>query len=112
MLKAMDIVRVTDWGCQYTRYSEWFETHIDDLETEWLIKYAYGNHRHCTERRCNDNIKYQVLYVDEYERVCLITHATDYSDYIFDVYLIGLNGVELYNNPSEMTIEEIEEVEE
>lgn len=115
MIKAGDIVRVTDWRCQYVRCSDWFNTHIASLKTEWLIKYAYGDRTHYIdyidiERACNDNKKYRVLYVDEYEKTCLITRAVDYSKHpVFEVYLIGLKGVELYNKPTEMTISEIEE---
>ena len=108
MLKAGDIVRVTDWGCQYSTNSLWFVEHMDDLETEWLIKYTYGDTTHYTEHQYTDVWnEYRVLYVDEYERKCLITRHY-YSDRVSDVYLIGLKGVELYDKPTEMTISEIE----
>ena len=109
MIKVGDIVRVTDWGCQYSTNSLWFETHKDDLETEWLIKYAHGDSTHYKEHQYNDINKYQVLYVDEREGKCLIAQK-GYSDRVYDIYLIGLKGVELYDNPTEteMTISEIE----
>jgi len=109
MIKAGDIVKVTDWGYQHSTSSAWFEAYIDDLETEWLIKYAYGDETSYKEYRCNDNKKYKVLYVDKYEKTCLITLADDYSDFVSAVYLIGCVGVELYDKPTEMTIAEIEE---
>lgn len=111
MIKVGDIVRVTDWGRQFSSNSLWFETHIDDLETEWLIKYAHGNSTHYTEHKYNDTNKYQVLYVDECEEKCLITQKNYYYDYVSNVYLISLKGVELYDKPTEieMTISEIEE---
>ena len=110
MIKAGDIVRVTDWGRQYSSNSLWFEMHIDDLETEWLIKYAYGDSTHYMKHKYTDINKYQVLYVDEYEGKCLITQKY-YYDYYSNVYLISLKGVELYDKPTEieMTISEIEE---
>lgn len=108
MIKAGDSVRVTDWFYAYSRADEWFTEHLDDLEIEWLIKYAYGCKPYI-ENKCDDNTKYRVLYVDECEKACLITHANGRSDYIYDVYLIKLDGVELYDKPTEMTIAEIEE---
>jgi hypothetical protein len=109
MIKVGDIVRVTDWGCQYSTNSLWFLTHMDDLETEWLINYTYDDTTHYTEHQYNDTNKYRVLYVDEHEGKCLITQK-GYSDRVYDIYLIGLKGVELYDNPTEteMTISEIE----
>lgn len=108
MIKVGDIVRVTDWGCQYSTNSLWFETHKDDLETEWLINYAYGDETHYMGHQYSDINKYQVLYVDECEAKCLITQK---GYLVRDVYLIGLKGVELYDKPIEieMTISEIEE---
>ena len=108
MIKVGDIVRVTDWGCQYSTNSLWFLTHMDDLETEWLINYTYDDTTHYTEHQYNDTNKYRVLYVDEHEGKCLITQKS-YSDRVYDIYLIGLKGVELYDKPTEMTISEIEE---
>ena len=108
MIKVGDIVRVTDWGCQYSTNSLWFEAHKDDLETEWLIKYAHGDSTHYINHQYNDTNKYQVLYVDEYEGKCLIASKTCF-DRVYRVYLIGFKGVELYDKPTEMTIAEIEE---
>ena len=108
MVKVGDVVRVTDWGCQYSTNSVWFLTHMDDLETEWLINYAYGDSTHYTEHQYTDTNEYRVLYVDECERKCLITRYYG-SDRVYEVYLIGLKGVELYDKPTEMTISEIEE---
>lgn len=109
MIKVGDIVRVSDWGRQFSSNSSWFKTHIDDLETEWLIKYAHGDSTHYTKHKYNDTNKYQVLYVDEYEKKCLITLNHDCYNYVSNVYLIGLKGVELYDKPTELTISEIEE---
>lgn len=107
MLKVGDIVRVTDWGCQFSTNSLWFVEHMDDLETEWLINYAYNNSTHYMEHQYNDTNKYRVLYVDEHDKKCLITQK-GYSDRVSDIYLIGLEGVELYDKPTEMTVSDIE----
>ena len=109
MLKVGDIVRVTDWGCQYSTNSVWFMAHKDDLKTEWLINNAYGDSTHYEGHQYSDTTKYRVLYVDEYDGKCLITRYYC-SDRIYEVYLIGLKGVELYDKPTEikMTISEIE----
>ena len=88
MIKAGDIVRVTDWGCQYSTNSVWFMAHMDDLETEWLINYAYGDSTHYDGHQFSDMNKYRVLYVDdEYEEKCLITQKC-HSDRVYEVYLI------------------------
>lgn len=108
MIKVGDIVRVTNWVHQYSSNDVWFKTHIDDLETDWLIKYAHGDSTHYMNHQYNDMNKYQVLYVDEYEAKCLIASKT-HSNRVDRVYLIGLKGVELYDKPTEMTISEIEE---
>lgn len=110
MIQVGDIVRVTDWGRQYSRFTDWFKEHTGQLKTEWLIKYAYGDETHYGGFKCNDITRYRVLYIDIVDEVCLITRMADYSDKAeFEVYLIGLNGVELYDKPTEMTISEIEE---
>ena len=107
MIKAGDIVRVTDWGRQYSRCSDWFKKRTDQLETEWLIRYAYGDQAYYKESKCNDITRYRVLYIDISDKVCLITRAA--NDWLGCIYLIGLDGVELYGKPTEMTISEIEE---
>lgn len=109
MVHAGDIVRVTNWGRQYSRFTKWFEDHIDQLETEWVIHYPYGNDTHYKGHKCNDITKYRVLYIDIVDKMCLITRVSAYQGAIFEVYLIGLDALELYDKPTEMTISEIEE---
>ena len=109
MIKVGDIVRVTDWGRQYSRRTAWFKEHINQLETEWLINFAYGDQTHYMEHKCDDITKYKVLYIDIVAGLCLITPFSWFNGVIDDVYLIGLDAVELYDKPIEMTISKIEE---
>ena len=107
MIKVDDIVRVANWSGQYIVANSWFLRHKDELNFEWVIRYAYGDDTNYLEHRCNDDSKYQVLFIDDFGNVALITD-------FYATYLIDMDCLELYYKPTEcepteMTISEIEE---
>lgn len=92
MIKANDVVKVNDWGCEYSTYSEWFVEHAESLKTEWIACYAYGDNSKFKDYKVGaDNNNYIVLYTDGEK--ALITNESHYK--IFggvssSVYLISL----------------------
>ena len=101
-----DIVRVTDWGELYTTNLDWFKRPSLALRTDWLIRYSYGNSTNYNKNRYDDKYRYKILFIDDDENKILITFADCQNQ---EVYLIHKDGLELYDKPVEMTIEEIEE---
>lgn len=86
--KIGDIVRVTNWGDQYSTCTPWFIDHASELKLEWMIKYRYGN---CSwEDNHSANEQFKVLFVDSKEKKCLIERIGCFSH---AVYLIGSNGL-------------------
>lgn len=108
MIKAGDIVRVTDWGRQYSTNTTWFVDNFNKLELDWVIHYAYDDNISFLERQFTDDAKYRVLYIDDVEDKALITKKYA-SKCIGAVYLVNLECLELYDKETEMTIKEIEE---
>lgn len=103
-IEVNDIVRVTDWGWQYSAYTSWFKEFKVELNLEWIIRYAYGDNAHYEGHRYDDT-KYKVLFVATRRNQALITGDIDCGK----VYLIDIDGIELYDKPTEMTISEVEE---
>ena len=105
MIKVGDFIRVTNWGLSIPADREWFEERKNELDFMWVIRYAYsddGNFRRCC---FTDEQKYIVLYIDSVYKRALISKWWGNGK----VYLIKLDGIELYDKPTEMTISEIEE---
>lgn len=77
MIKRGDIVTVNDWGGIHSASYNWFIKHRDQLETGWIIRYAYG--MYVTDTAVPDQ-DFKVLYIDEddgtalIELVCVGTH--------------------------------------
>lgn len=92
MIKANDVVKVNDWGCEYSTYGDWFVEHAESLKTEWIACYAYGDNSKFRDYKVGaDNNNYIVLYTDGEK--ALITNESTYR--IFggvksSVYLISL----------------------
>jgi len=107
MIKAGDIVRVTDWGLSFPTWREWFEERKNELDFMWVLRYAYDNSVNFRSCCFTDETRYIVLYIDSDCKRALITD--DIYRNLGKVYLIGLDGIELYGKPTEMTISEIEE---
>lgn len=106
-IKVGDIVRVTDWGSEFSSYDSWFKDRANVLKLDWLIHYAYNTSAMIGHSELADDLEFRVLYVDdEINKHILITPK---SRYLGGVYLIGIKGVELYDKSTEMTISEIEE---
>ena len=88
--KVGDIVRVTNWGDQYSTCTSWFIAHASELKLEWMINYRYGNCSWDDNHSANEQFK--VLFVDSKERKCLIGRML-FSGDACGVYLIGSNGL-------------------
>ena len=106
-IKVGDIVRVTNWGKGYTTNTVWFYDNLNELETSWIIRYAYDDEYNYLHHKLSDKSKYIILYIDEKSKRALITCKDTGSSE--KVYLIGMDGLELYDQPPiEMTVAEIE----
>lgn len=106
MIKVGDFIRVTNWGLSITTSRTWFEERKNELDFMWVICYAYGDDTNFCRCRFTDEAKYIVLYIDSVYKRALITSCYSGNG---KVYLIKLDGIELYDKPTEMTISEIEE---
>lgn len=104
MIETGNRVRVTDWGHGYPTCARWFKTHEHEIEFDWAIRYAYGSSGKFHKCRYADDTAYSVLFIKDGK--ALIT-AGEFND--DDVYLIDVGALELYGQPIEMTISEIEE---
>lgn len=105
--KVGDLVKVANWGAQYSSHRDWFLDHMNDdgFKAEWAIRYAFDNALYEIES-LGDSAKqktYQVLYTDGYKY--LISAAKTRSVYQ-PVYLIQEDG--LKRPPRKMTLKEIE----
>lgn len=105
--KVGDIVRVKDWGKNFGVDSKWFKRYYHSLNIDWLIRYAYDDSYNFYSRQKTDNTEYKILFIDITENKILITANTPFEEN--KVYLINANGLELYYDPVEMTIAEIED---
>ena len=109
MIKVNDIVRVKDWGGQFSTNTSWFNEHSGELNLDWIIRYAYNDETHYEKHKYDDDSKYKVLFVDTWRNKALITEDTYFGSNWGSVYLIGIDSIELYDKLTEMTISEIEE---
>ena len=105
--KVGDLVKVADWGSQYSSHRDWFLAHMSNagFKAEWAIRYAFDNVLYEIES-LGDSAKqktYQILYTDGYKY--LISAAKTDSLYT-PVYLINEKG--LKRAPRKMTLKEIE----
>ena len=105
--KVGDLVKVANWGSQYSSHRDWFLAHMNEegFKTEWAIRYAFDNALYEIES-LGDSAKqkiYQILYTDGYKY--LISVAGTRSLYQ-PVYLIQEDG--LKRPPRKMTKADIE----
>ena len=100
--KVGDIVRVTNWGEQYSTCTPWFTKHASELELEWMINYCYGNFSKDSNRYPNERFK--VLFVDQDKGRCLI--GATFINMVGSTYLIGEAGLALVRK--RMTQDDIE----
>lgn len=107
-IKVRDIVRVTNWGELYVSDASWLETQYTQgkIPINFVARYAYGDDSNYRNHKYDDNTRYEVLYVsDELEsKVLICEEGVIYAN----IYLLHVDGVELYDKPVEMTISEIE----
>lgn len=89
--KVGDIVRVTNWGAQYSICTTWFTKHASELKLEWIINYRYGNYSWKDNHSADEQFK--VLFVDSKDGKCLIGHTCFSSDVAHGVYLIDSDGL-------------------
>ena len=102
-IKAGDIVKVVNWGRNYSTYTDWFLEQADKLKPEWLVRYAYNDSRNYERypKNHSDNRRWEVLSV--VEDCALITQPDLFRP---EVYLISLDGLSPLTR--EMTLSEIE----
>lgn len=91
--KVGDIVRVTNWGAQYSTCTSWFIKHASELELEWMINYRYGNYSWNDNHSADEQFK--VLFVESKDGKCLIGHMLFSGDVAHGVYLIDSDGLAL-----------------
>lgn len=103
-IKAGDIVKVVNWGKNYSTHADWFLERADKLKPEWLVRYAYNDSRNYERypKSHSDNRCWEVLSVDE--GCALITQPGLFRP---EVYLIRLDGLSPFTR--EMTLSEIED---
>ena len=89
--KVGDIVRVTNWGDQYSTCTSWFIAHASELKLEWMINYRYGNFSKNDNHPANEQFK--VLFVDSKDGRCLIGRMLFSGDVTHGVYLIDSDGL-------------------
>ena len=90
--KVGDIVRVTNWGDQYSMCTSWFIAHASELKLEWMINYRYGNCSRNDNHPANEQFK--VLFVDDSkDGRCLIGRMLFDGDAVHSVYLIDSEGL-------------------
>ena len=108
-IKVGDIVRVTNWGQQYDSNESWLETHYTQgkIPLIFVAQYAYGDNYNYRNHRYDDDTRYKVLYVSDEPKSRVLIR--DERPMCAKIYLLDIDGVELYDKPVEMTISEIEE---
>ena len=89
--KVGDVVRVTNWGDQYSTCTSWFIAHASELKLEWMINYRYGNFSKNDNHPANEQFK--VLFVDSKDGRCLIGRMLFSGDAVHSVYLIDSAGL-------------------
>lgn len=102
--KVGDIVRVTNWGKQYSTYTPWFTEHASELELEWMINYCYCNGNFPKNSDYCRNKRFKVLFVDRDLGMCLIGET--FINMLGCTYLIDENGLALVRK--RMTQDDIE----
>ena len=100
--KVGDIVRVTNWGNQYSTCTPWFTKHASELELEWMINYRYGNFSKNSDHHSAERFK--VLFVDPKDGRCLIGEM--FINMVGCTYLIHEEG--LAHARKRMTQDDIE----
>ena len=90
--KVGDVVRVTNWGDQYSTCTPWFIAHASELKLEWMINYRYGNLSTNDSHPADE--KFKVLFVDDSkDGRCLIGRMLFSGDVTHGVYLIDSDGL-------------------
>lgn len=93
-MKPGDIVKVKDWRKEYVTYMNWFINNARKLQTEWLIRYAYGRGRDFPMIQWqSDTGLYEILFIED---GCALITAYQSPDK--RVYLIGSEGLVLFSD--------------
>lgn len=100
--KVGDIVKVTNWGKQYSTCTPWFTKHASELELEWMINYCYNNFSKNSDHYSHERFK--VLFVDQDKKRCLIGEM--FINAVRSTYLIDGDGLALVRK--RMTQDDIE----
>lgn len=85
--KVGDIVRVIDWGKQYSTCTPWFTEHASELELEWIINYCYGNFSKNSDHCPNERFK--VLFENKGRYLI----GEKFINMVGSTYLIGEDGL-------------------
>lgn len=92
--KVGDIVRVKNWSKNYDTNVSWFISHLEGIQPEWMIRYAFGTRRSSAYPTIDsDDSRYKILFIDE--DVALITQDAQGRcvNGALPVYLIGVEGL-------------------
>ena len=93
--KVGDMVGIANWGDRYTTHTDWFIEHINELNPEWLVHYAYNE----MDDDPTKDEAYEVIFAD-YEDDKYLIRETSFCP---RVYLVNHNAL-----CKRMTLEEIE----
>ena len=93
-MKSGDIVKVKDWGKEYCTYKAWFVNNARKLQTEWLIRYAYGRGRDSPMLQWQSGTGlYEILFIENGYALITAYQSPDKR-----VYLIGSEGLVLLSD--------------
>lgn len=89
--KVGDVVSVIDAEYSYSTNYNFFEREKDNLEWDWILRYAYGINAH----NIDTNVYYKILYISDYADQALITYANGdgTANSRSKIYLIDLLGL-------------------
>ena len=105
--KVGDLVSVIDAEYSYSTNYNFFEREAENLEWDWILRYAYG----CNAHDIDTNVYYKILYISDYADQALITYANGdgTASSRSRIYLIDLLGL-AEKGTKVMTHKEIKEL--
>lgn len=110
MINVGDIVKVKNWGESYSSAMDWFLRNQNDIDSQLMIRYAYGDsHKYDvynSDTGKKDTFEYEVLAVADDK--ALIAEPSHYGNNT-QAFLIRTEALINIKEIHHMTIEEIED---
>lgn len=104
--KVGDIVSVIDAEYSYSTNYSFFEREKDNLEWDWILRYAYGSNAHDIDT----NIYYKILYISDCDQALIVhVNGNGTTNSYSRIYLIDLDGL-AEKGTKVMTHKEIKEL--